>query len=343
MPSKGEILLTGGAGYIGSHTALELMRAGYSVVIADDLRNSNAEVLPRIAKLAGAEPAFYKIDVCDRQALARVFDEHDIKACVHFAGLKCVPESVRDPIAYYRNNLDATLSLLECMAAHGVKRAVFSSSATVYGDPAEVPIREDMPVGGCTNPYGMTKYMSELIFRDACSADPSLSVVLLRYFNPIGADESGMIGEDPFGVPNNLLPYIAQVAVGRREKLFVNGSDYPTKDGTGVRDYIHVTDLAKGHIAAIEYAMEHEGCEAVNLDTGCGSSVMEVLRAFEEACGHEIPYEIAPRRAGDIAVCYADPAKAFELFGWRTEKTLKDMCRDTWRWQSRNPHGYSEN
>ena len=340
--NRGLVLLTGGAGYIGSHTAVELMRAGYGVVIADDLRNSNEKVIPRIAKLGGSEPVFYRIDVCDRAALDRVFAENDIIACVHFAGLKCVPESVKDPVGYYRNNLDATLSLLECMAAHGVRRAVFSSSATVYGDPERVPIDEDMPVGACTNPYGMTKYMSELIFRDACRADPALSVVLLRYFNPIGADESGIIGEDPFGVPNNLLPYIAQVAVGRREKLYVNGNDYPTPDGTGVRDYIHVTDLAKGHIAAIEYALAHTGCEAVNLGTGRGSSVLEVVRAFSKACGHDIPYEIAPRRAGDIAVCYADPAKAEKLFGWKTEKDLDDMCRDTWRWQSGNPHGYSE-
>lgn len=339
---KGRILLTGGAGYIGSHTAVELLRAGYEVVIADDLRNSSAAVLPRIAELGGAEPVFYKIDVCDRAALGRVFDENDITACVHFAGLKCVPESVAQPVAYYRNNLDATLSLLECMKAHGVRRVVFSSSATVYGDPKTVPLNEDMEVGACTNPYGMTKYMSEVIIRDACKADGNMSAVLLRYFNPIGADESGRIGEDPFGVPNNLLPYIAQVAVGRREKLYVNGNDYPTEDGTGVRDYIHVTDLAKGHIAAIEYSAEHTGCEAVNLGTGKGSSVMDVLRAFEKACGHEIPYEIAPRRAGDVAVCYADPKKAERLFNWRTEKTLDDMCRDTWRWQSANPKGYSD-
>ncbi len=345
MPSdkiNGAVLLTGGAGYIGSHTAVELMRAGYRVVIADDLRNSNPAVIRRIAELGGEEPAFYRIDVCDTEALSRVFDRHGIDSVIHFAGLKCVPESVKDPVAYYRNNLDATLSLLECMAEHNVKRVVFSSSATVYGDPAEVPLREDMPVGACTNPYGMTKYMSELIIRDACRADEKLSAVLLRYFNPIGADESGRIGEDPFGVPNNLLPYIAQVAVGRREKLFVNGNDYPTPDGTGVRDYIHVTDLAKGHIAAIEYAAGVCGCEAINLGTGRGSSVMEVLRAFEAACGHDIPYEIAPRRAGDVAVCYADPEKAARLLHWHAEKDLADMCRDTWRWQSRNPKGYSD-
>ena len=339
---KGCVLLTGGAGYIGSHTAVELLRSGYEVVIADDLRNSNAAVLPRIAKLGGAEPAFYRIDVCDEEALCRVFDRHEIDSVIHFAGLKCVPESVKDPVSYYRNNLDATLMLLEAMKEHVFTRLVFSSSATVYGDPARVPIDESMPVGACTNPYGMTKYMSEVMIRDACKADPELSAVLLRYFNPIGADESGEIVEDPEGIPNNLLPYIAQVAVGRREKLFVNGNDYPTPDGTGVRDYIHVTDLAKGHVAAIEYAAEHAGCEAINLGTGRGSSVMEVLRSFERACGHEIPYEIAPRRAGDIAVCYADPAKAERLLGWKAEKDIDDMCRDTWRWQSGNPHGYKQ-
>ena len=334
------VLLTGGAGYIGSHTAVELLRAGYNVVIADDLRNSSAKVLPRIAKLGGAEPAFYRIDVCDIEALSRVFDRHEIDSVIHFAGLKCVPESVRDPVSYYRNNLDATLALLEAMKEHVFTRLVFSSSATVYGEPERVPMDEEMPVGACTNPYGMTKYMSEVMIRDACQADPELSAVLLRYFNPIGADESGEIGEDPYGVPNNLLPYIAQVAVGRREKLFVNGNDYPTPDGTGVRDYIHVTDLAKGHVAAIEYAAKNTGCEAINLGTGRGSSVMEVLHAFEKACGHALPYEIAPRRAGDIAVCYADPSKAKRLLNWQTEKDLEDMCRDTWRWQSGNPNGY---
>lgn len=337
---KETVLLTGGAGYIGSHTAVELLRAGYRVVIADDLRNSSEKVLPRIARLGGAEPGFFRIDVCDPEALSRVFDREEIDSVIHFAGLKCVPESVRDPVAYYRNNLDATLALLEAMKEHVFTRLVFSSSATVYGDPARVPIDEDMPVGACTNPYGMTKYMSEVIIRDACKSDPELSAVLLRYFNPIGADESGEIGEDPYGVPNNLLPYIAQVAVGRREKLFVNGNDYPTRDGTGVRDYIHVTDLAKGHIAALRYAAEHKGCEAINLGTGRGSSVMEVLRSFEKACGHDIPYEIAPRRAGDIAACYADPSKAKRLLNWQTEKSLDDMCRDTWRWQSGNPKGY---
>ena len=335
------ILLTGGAGYIGSHTCLELLKAGHRAVIVDNYVNSCPEAIRRLEELAGQAIPHYEADVRDPEAMDRIFSENDFDAVIHFARLKAVGESVSQPLRYYRNNLDSTLTLCETMAAHGVKRIVFSSSATVYGVPDEVPLREDMFCKGCTNPYGWTKYMIEKILSGVAEADPEWSVVLLRYFNPIGADESGMIGEDPFGVPNNLLPYIAQVAVGRREKLYVNGNDYPTKDGTGVRDYIHVTDLAKGHIAAIEYAAENTGCEAVNLGTGSGSSVFDVLHAFEAACGRELPYEIAPRRAGDIAVCYADPAKAWRLFGWKTEKTLEDMCRDTWRWQSGNPHGYS--
>lgn len=334
------ILLTGGAGYIGSHTAVELMRCGYDVVIADDLSNSVPEALPRIEELGGRAISFYKTDICDKDALRRIFSEHRISACIHFAGKKCVPESVANPILYYRNNLDATLTLLEVMAENDVKRLVFSSSATVYGNPETVPISEDCPVGKCTNPYGQTKYMSECIMQDVCKADERMSIVLLRYFNPIGADESGRIGEDPFGVPNNLLPYIAQVAVGRREKLFVNGNDYPTPDGTGVRDYIHVVDLAKGHIAALAFTKENCGCEAINLGTGKGCSVLDVVNEFSRASGVNIPYEIAPRRAGDVAICYADPQKAHKLLGWRAEKELYDMCLDTWRWQSANPKGY---
>ena len=333
------VLLTGGAGYIGSHTAVELMNAGYRVVIADDLSNASEKVIGRIEKLGGGSVAFYRIDVCDKQALSRVFDENEIDAVIHFAGKKAVGESVEKPLLYYRNNLDATITLLEVMAEKGVKKLIFSSSATVYGIPEVSPVDESAP-RWCTNPYGWTKYMSEQIMRDACVADGALSVVLLRYFNPIGAHESGMIGEDPEGIPNNLMPYISQVAIGRRPELGVFGNDYPTPDGTGVRDYIHVVDLAKGHIAALAYAEKHAGCEAVNLGTGVGYSVLDIVKAFERVNGIKIPYSIKGRRAGDAAMIYADPSLAEKMLGWHAEKGLEDMCRDTWRWQKQNPNGY---
>ena len=342
MPNKLRVLLTGGCGYIGSHTAVELMRAGHEVVIADNLVNSSASVLPRIEELGGARPVFYNIDVCDPAALDSLLRAERIDAVIHFAGLKCVPESVEKPTLYYRNNLTSTMNLLERMKEHGVKYIVFSSSATVYGEQDTMPLREDMPTGACTNPYGMTKHMSEVIIRDTAKADHELGAVLLRYFNPIGADESGRIGEDPQGIPNNLLPYVAQFATGRRERLFVNGNDYPTRDGTCIRDYIHVTDLAIAHIKALEFIVGKSGCEVFNIGTGNGYSVLEVIGAFSKACGKELKYEFAPRRAGDIPTCYADPSKAEKLLGWRAERDLAKMCEDTWRWQSANPMGYEK-
>ena len=329
------ILLTGGAGYIGSHTAVELLQAGYEVVIADNFSNSSPDVLRRIETIAGSPFPFYQIDVCDVAALETVFSENSIDAVIHLAGLKAVGESVREPLRYYRNNLDSALALAEVMAAHGVKRFVFSSSATVYGLPDKVPVAEDAPTGACFNPYGRTKYMIEEILKDASRADPALSVVLLRYFNPIGAHESGLLGEAPEGIPNNLMPYITQVAVGKLPKLNVFGNDYPTPDGTGIRDYIHVVDLARGHVKAIAYAAAHTGCEVFNLGTGIGYSVLDIVHAFEQATGVPIPYEIAPRRPGDIAEYWADPAKAAEILGWRAERGLADMCRDAWRWEQR--------
>ena len=334
-----KVLLTGGAGYIGSHTAVELMNAGHDVVIADDLSNSCSIVIERIEKLGGRPVKFYEIDVCDKAALRKVFDENALDAVIHFAGKKAVGESVEKPLMYYRNNLDATITLIEVMEEFGVTRLIFSSSATVYGIPETVPVDESAP-RWCTNPYGWTKYMSEQIMRDACVANKALSVVLLRYFNPIGAHESGVIGEDPEGIPNNLMPFISQVAVGRREMLGVFGNDYPTPDGTGVRDYIHVVDLAKGHLAALGYALEHEGCEAINLGTGNGYSVLDVVKAFERVNGIKIPYVIKERRAGDAAAIFADASLAEKLLGWRAEKDMDDMCRDTWRWQKNNPNGY---
>lgn len=333
------VLLTGGAGYIGSHTAVELMTAGYDVVIADDLSNSCEKVLGRIELLGGKKPVFYNIDVCDKEKLRRVFAENEIEAAIHFAGKKAVGESVAKPLMYYRNNLDATITLLEVMAEYGCKKLIFSSSATVYGIPETTPVDESAP-RWCTNPYGWTKYMSEQIMRDACVADKDLCCVLLRYFNPIGAHESGMIGEDPEGIPNNLMPYISQVAIGRRERLGVFGSDYPTPDGTGVRDYIHVVDLARGHIAALRYAEKNSGCEAVNLGTGVGYSVLDIVNAFERVNGVRIPYVIEGRRPGDAAMIFADASLAEKMLGWKAEKDLDDMCRDTWRWQKQNPNGY---
>lgn len=342
MSNKLRVLLTGGCGYIGSHTAVELMRAGHEVVIADNLVNSSAAVLPRIEELGGKKLAFYNVDVCDKAALDDLFNRESVDAVIHFAGLKCVPESVEKPTLYYRNNLTSTINLLERMADHGVNYIVFSSSATVYGEQDTMPLREDMPTGACTNPYGMTKHMSEIIIRDAAKASDSLGAVLLRYFNPIGADASGRIGEDPQGIPNNLLPYVAQFATGRRKRLFVNGNDYPTRDGTCIRDYIHVTDLAIAHIKALEFIVGKQGHEVFNIGTGNGYSVLEVIEAFSKACGKELKYEFAPRRAGDIPTCYADPSKAERLLGWRAERDLKRMCEDTWRWQSNNPMGYGK-
>ena len=336
---KETVLLTGGAGFIGSHIAVELLQRDYNVVIADDLSNARPDVPERSRQITGRAPAFYHMDAADRPALDRVFREHPIAAAVHLAGYKAVGESVQKPLAYYRNNLDTTLALLEVMADHGVHRLIFSSSATVYGN-AEAPCREDMPTGGCTNPYAWTKLMIEQILRDAAKADPALSAVCLRYFNPVGAHESGLIGELPNGIPNNLMPYITQVAIGRRERLTVFGDDYDTPDGTGVRDYIHVVDLAEGHLCAIRYAQAHTGCEVFNLGTGRGVSVLEMVHTFSKVNNVPVPYVIGPRRAGDLATVYADPAKAKQILGWEAKKTLADMCRDSWRWQTRNPSGY---
>ena len=327
------VLLTGGTGYIGSHTAVELLKAGEEIVIVDDLSNSEASVLDRIEAITGYRPKFYRADVADRAAMEQIFAENNIEAVIHFAGWKAVGESVQKPVGYYRNNLDTALTLLETMQAHGCKQVVFSSSATVYGENNPIPYRETMPAGGCTNPYGWTKYMIEQILTDAAHADREMSVVLLRYFNPIGADESGLIGEKPNGIPNNLMPYITQTAAGLRERLSVFGNDYDTPDGTGVRDYIHVTDLARGHCCALEYSRQHKGTEIFNLGTGHGISVLELVETFQRVNGVEVPYVIAPRRDGDIAAFYADAEKARCLLGWRAEKTVEDMCRDSWRWQ----------
>ena len=360
-----KVLLTGGTGFIGSHTAVELIEAGYEVVIADDLSNSEASVVDRIEQITGCRPAFYPIDVTDAKAVRGLFEaeageeKHSadeagaerpaadetgtsgsntagIGAVIHFAGYKAVGESVDQPLRYYRNNLDATLTILEAMKAYGVKRFVFSSSATVYSLAEEVPFTETSGPLGCTNPYGWTKYMIEQMLRDVCVADPEMSVVLLRYFNPIGAHASGLIGEKPNGIPNNLMPYITQVAQGIRPQLQVFGNDYPTHDGTGVRDYNHVVDLAKGHVAALEYSTEHAGCEVFNLGTGIGYSVLDLVHTFERVNGVKIPYEIVGRRAGDIAVCYADTQKAETVLGWHAQKGIEDMCRDAWRWQKQS-------
>ena len=334
------ILVTGGAGYIGSHTVVELQNSGYDVVVLDNLSNSSEKALDRVSKITGKPVKFYKADILDREALDQIFDKEDIDSCIHFAGLKAVGESVVKPWEYYENNIAGTLTLVDVMRKHGVKNIIFSSSATVYGDPAQIPITEECPKGQCTNPYGWTKSMLEQVLTDIQKADPEWNVMLLRYFNPIGAHESGLIGEDPKGIPNNLVPYIAQVAVGKLEKLGVFGDDYDTPDGTGVRDYIHVVDLAKGHVKAIDYIFSNPGLDVINLGTGVGYSVLDMVKAFGKACGKEIPYEIKPRRAGDIAMCYADPAKAAKVLGWKAEKGLDEMCADTWRWQSQNPNGY---
>ncbi len=337
-----KVLLAGGAGYIGTHTAVEMAAAGNEVVIADNFSNSKPEAVRRVEALVGEKIPCYYLDVADKKLLTEIFEKEKIDVVVHFAGLKAVAESTKIPVEYYRNNIDTTLSLLEVMQEQGCRRLIFSSSATVYGEPKKLPLVEDMPPGVCASPYGWTKWMNEQILRDACCANPELSVVLLRYFNPIGAHESGTIGEDPQGIPNNLFPYIAQVAVGKRPCLSIFGNDYPTKDGTCVRDYIHVVDLAKGHVKASAYAMEHEGLATFNLGTGVGYSVLEMVKAFERVNELKLSYQFAPRRPGDVSECYADAKKAKEILGWEAEKTLEDMCRDTYRWQSKNPQGYPE-
>ena len=335
------ILVSGGAGYIGSHTCVELIQAGYDIVVADNLVNSCPEALRRVERITGKPVPFVKAELCDPVQVEDLFRRHpDIGAVIHFAGLKAVGESVAKPLEYYTNNLVNTLVLLGAMRRHGVKRFVFSSSATVYGDPASVPIREDAPTGGTTNPYSTTKLFIERILTDLCAADPELNVALLRYFNPIGAHESGLIGEDPSGIPNNLVPYIAQVAVGRLEKLHIFGDDYPTHDGTGVRDYIHVVDLARGHVAALKKLETGCGLFVCNLGTGVGYSVLDVLHAYERACGKVLPYVIDPRRPGDVAECYADPKRAREELGWEARYGIDEMCASSWRWQSMNPNGY---
>ena len=336
------ILITGGAGYIGSHACVEFLDAGYDIVVLDNLCNSSAESLARVRELTGMDFPFVQADIRDREALDAVFRDHDIDAVIHFAGLKAVGESVGKPLLYYDNNIGGSVTLFEAMQAAGVKTVVFSSSATVYGDPATVPIREDFPVGATTNPYGRSKLIIEQILGDVAVADPGWHIALLRYFNPVGAHKSGRIGEDPRGIPNNLMPYISQVAVGRREHLNVFGNDYPTPDGTGVRDYIHVVDLAQGHVKAVEKLDEGPGVRIWNLGTGHGYSVVEMARAFEKASGRPVPYQFAPRRAGDIAQCYADPARAERELGWKARHGLAEMCEDTWRWQSMNPQGFPE-
>jgi len=335
-----KILVTGGAGYIGSHTCVELLDEGYEVVIVDNLSNSNEEAVRRIKKITGKDLDFYNADIRDEKALDDIFTKHSIDAVIHFAGLKAVGESVVKPLEYYQNNIAGTLVLCEVMRKHNCKNIIFSSSATVYGDPAFIPITEECPKGVCTNPYGWTKWMLEQILTDFHKADSEWNVILLRYFNPIGAHKSGMMGEDPKGIPNNLVPYVAKVAVGKLECLGVFGNDYDTPDGTGVRDYIHVVDLARGHVKAIKKLADKEGVSVYNLGTGNGYSVLQVVAAFEKACGHPIKYEIKERRAGDIATCYCDPTKAKNELGWKAEYDIAKMCEDTWRWQSQNPNGY---
>ena len=336
------VLVTGGAGYIGSHTCVELLNSGYGVVVIDNLCNSNAKSLDRVKELTGKDLTFYEGDVRDADLLRKIFKENEISCVIHFAGLKAVGESVAKPWMYYDNNLNSTLVLTKVMTEVGMKNIIFSSSATVYTADNEMPLREDSRTGGCTNPYGWTKYMTEQILSGICHADSEFSTVLLRYFNPIGAHESGRIGEDPRGIPNNLMPYITQVAVGRREFLSVYGNDYDTHDGTGVRDYIHVVDLARGHVAAVKYVTEHKGCEVFNLGTGTGYSVLDMVNTFQEVNNLKLPYKIVDRRPGDIATCYADPKKSAEVLGWKATHTLADMCRDSWNWQSKNPMGFGD-
>ncbi len=334
------VLLAGGAGYIGSHTAVELLEAGHEVIVADNYSNSSPESIRRVEEITGKKVRLYEADVKDAQIMEDIFRENNIDCVIHFAGLKAVGESVEKPVTYYRNNIDTTLTLLETMKAAGVHNFVFSSSSTVYGAENSIPYNETMHRGSCTNPYGWTKSMMEQILTDAAAADPELSVVLLRYFNPIGAHESGRIGEDPSGIPNNLMPFVAQVAVGRRDHLTVFGDDYDTPDGTCRRDYIHVMDLANGHLKAIEYAAIHKGVEVFNLGTGVPYSVLDLVHAFEKASGVTIRYEIGPRRAGDLQDCWADADKAADILGWKAKRGIEEMCRDSWNWQSHNPNGY---
>ena len=336
-----KVLVTGGAGYIGSHTCVELIEAGHEPVVIDNLCNSNPESLNRVKMITGKEVPFYEGDVRDESLLNTIFSEHDISCVIHFAGLKAVGESVAKPLEYYENNLCSTMTLCRVMGKRGVKRIVFSSSATVYSGDNEMPLRETSKTGNCTNPYGWTKYMGEQILRDLTVADPQWSVVLLRYFNPVGAHKSGLIGEHPNGIPNNLMPFISQTAIGKRHHLNVFGNDYDTHDGTGVRDYIHVVDLAKGHVAAVKFVTENTGCDVFNLGTGTGYSVLDIVKTFEKVNNVPVPYAIVDRRPGDLATCYADPAKSAQVLGWTATKNLTDMCRDSWNWQSKNPQGYS--
>ncbi len=333
------VLVTGGAGFIGSHTSVELLNAGYDIIILDNFVNSKPESLKRIKELTGKDFKFYQADIRDEEAMTKVFAENKIDAVIHFAGLKSVPQSIKEPLNYYDNNIAGTVCLCRVMDKAGCKKLVFSSSATVYGSKNPSPLREDMPTGGTTNPYGTTKYFIEQILQDLCVSDSEWGVSILRYFNPIGAHKSGRIGEDPNGIPGNLMPYITQVAIGKLECLNVCGNDYPTPDGTGVRDYIHVVDLALGHIKALDRLLKVKSCEVYNLGTGKGYSVLDVVKAFEKASGIKINYRIAPRRAGDVACCYADATKAKEVLGWQAQYDIDDMCADSWRWQSQNPNG----
>ena len=336
-----KILVTGGAGYIGSHTIVELLNAGHDVAVVDNLSNSSKTSLERVAEITGKTASFHQVDIRDEAAFRKVFEsEGHFDAAIHFAALKAVGESTQLPLKYYENNLGGTFTLLKLMAEYGCKNIVFSSSATVYGQPKSVPLREDAPTPGCTNPYGWTKLMMEQVFKDVYKADPEWNMIILRYFNPIGAHESGLIGEDPNGIPNNLLPYVSQVAIGRLKELSVFGNDYPTRDGTGVRDYIHVVDLADGHLKAIEKLPSNPGLKIYNLGTGNGYSVLEIVAAFEKASGRKVPYAIKPRRPGDIAECWADPSLALAELGWKAKRGINEMCRDAWNWQSKNPSGY---
>lgn len=335
------VLVTGGAGYIGTHTVVELLAAGHEVVIVDNFSNSSPKVLKRLEKIVGQKVPFYEVDVRDQNQLDKIFSQNAFDAAIHFAGLKAVGESVAKPLEYYRNNIDSSLALLEIMQKHRVQKLVFSSSATVYGQPQQLPLAETHPTGqNIPNPYGQTKYMIEQILRDTAAASKAWQIIALRYFNPIGAHESGLIGEDPVGIPNNLMPFVAQVAVGQRDHLSVFGDNWDTADGTGVRDYIHVVDLAKGHVAALDHIDKQTGFEAINLGTGRGTSVLELVKAFEQASGQKVPYKIIERRPGDVAACYADASKAKQELGWQANKTIEDACRDSWHWQSKNPDGY---
>lgn len=338
-----KVLVTGGAGYIGSHTCVELLEAGHEVVVVDNLANSSRKAIARVEQITKKHVTFYQCDIADKEYLDRIFATEKVDAVIHFAGLKAVGESVQKPFEYYTNNISGTLVLIDVMRTHNVKNIIFSSSATVYGSPAEIPITESCPKGTCTNPYGWTKWMLEQILSDIYNADKRWNVILLRYFNPIGAHESGLIGEDPKGIPNNLLPYVARVAIGKLPEVGVFGNDYDTPDGTGVRDYIHVVDLAKGHVCALKKIEENEGLKVYNLGTGNGYSVLDVIHAFEKACGHPIPYSIKPRRAGDIATCYSKCDLAEAELGWKAKYNLDDMCASSWKWQSMNPDGYGEN